>query len=243
MPEPLHTAMVLAAGLGTRMRPLTDHVPKPLVEVGGRPLIEYTLALLEQAGVGRIVVNASYRAEQMRDYFARRLTGEVMLSYEEERLETGGGIAHALPLLGDVAFYALNSDVILCNGSTQPALARMAAAWEPQRMDGLLLVVPKEKATGYEGAGDFFLEEGVLRRRGEAASAPYVFTGTQILHPRLFAGCPRGAFSLNLIYDGQRDAQGRLPNFGALVHDGAWLHVGDPKGKEVAEGMLERVCA
>ncbi len=238
-----HAAMVLAAGLGLRMRPLTESTPKPLVEVAGRPLIEYTLALLEQAGVETIVVNASYRAEQMRAYFQQRQGAPVTISYEEERLETGGGLAKALPLLGSDPFYAMNSDVILCNGPQRAALENLSQAWDERHMDALLLLVPKEKATGYEGAGDFFLEAGVLRRRGDAPSAPYVFTGAQLLHPRLFRHCPSGAFSMNVLYDGKREKDGRLPNIGAVIHDGDWLHVGDPSGKARAEQVLGRLCA
>ncbi len=243
MPESVRAAMVLAAGLGMRMRPLTEHTPKPLIEVAGRPLIEYTLELLEQSNVGNIVVNASYLAEQLEHYFARRPGKPVTLSHETQRMETGGGIANALPLLGGAPFFAMNSDVILRNGPHKPALARMAEAWDAARMDALLLLVPMERATGFEGPGDFFLDEGVLRRRGEASGAPFIFTGAQLLHPRLFADCPEGAFSMNLLYDKQKDAAGRLPNIGALVHDGPWLHVGDIAAKEAAERALTSVCA
>lgn len=238
------SAMVLAAGLGLRMRPLTEHRPKPLVEVAGRPLIEYTLELLEEAALGNIVVNASYLASQMKEYFTHRAGQGVTLSFEEgEPLETGGGIAKALPLLGDAPFFSLNSDVILRDGPGKPALQRMAEAWDGERMDALLLVVPKEKTTGFEGPGDFFLEEGRLRRRGDAPSAPYIFTGAQILHPRLFEQCPEGAFSMNVLYNRRMDARGTLPNIGALVHDGPWLHVGDPAAKELAERELLKLCA
>lgn len=243
MHERPRSAMVLAAGLGLRMRPLTEHLPKPLVEVAGRPLIDYTLTLLREAGVENIVVNASYRAAQLEEYLRLQGRTDITLSHEDAPLETGGGIARALPHLGAAPFYAMNSDVILCNGAVRPALERLAEAWDANRMDALLLVVPQERATGFEGPGDFFLEEGMLRRRAEAASAPYIFTGAQILHPRLFNECPAGAFSMNRLYDAQRTADGRLPNVGALVHDGAWLHVGDPAGREMAERALARACA
>lgn len=232
-------AMVLAAGLGRRMRPLTDRLPKPLVEVSGRPLIDYALELLEQAGVARAVVNASYLAEKLAAYLAARRSGiRVTLSREETPLETGGGIARALPLLGHAPFYAINSDVILRNGAGMPALRQLAEAWDDGGTDALLLLVPKTLAVGYGGAGDFFLEDGRLRRREGASSAPYVFTGTQLLHPRLFEDCPQGAFSINLLYDRRKDAEGFLPRIGAIVHDGAWLHVGTPEAVAAAEAAL-----
>lgn len=235
----LEKAMVLAAGLGLRMRPLTEHLPKPLVEVAGKPLIEYTLELLEQAGVAQAVVNTSYLASLLEAYFARRQGLPVSLSFEADRLETGGGIAHALPLLGSTPFFSMNSDVILRNGVGTPALLRLAQAWDESRMDALMLLMPREKAVGYDGAGDFFLElDGTVRRRGDAPDAPYVFTGTQILHPRLFSFCPQGAFSLNVLYDRKKDAEGVLPNIHAIIHDGAWLHVGDPAGVKKAEDAL-----
>lgn len=238
MSERPHAGMVLAAGLGLRMRPLTEHLPKPLVEVAGRPLIEYTLELLERQGIEQLVVNASYLAPKLEAYFKQRQGGAVSLSFEEERLETGGGVARALPLLGDAPFYVMNSDVILCDGTNVPALERLAEAWDGERMDALLLLMPKEKAIGYDGEGDFFLENGCVRRRGDAATAPYVFTGTQLLHPRLFTGCPQGAFSLNVLYDRSRDGKGALQRVGGIVHDGKWLHVGDPDGKRQAEEVL-----
>lgn len=231
-------AMVLAAGLGKRMRPLTNHLPKPLVKVAGKPLIDYALELLEQAEVAGAVVNVSYLAEMLEDYLSARHGLPVEISREDEPLETGGGIAKALPMLGNAPFYSMNSDVILRNGQGTPALQQLAEKWDGSSMDALLLLVPKERATGYEGAGDFFLEDGHLMRRGDALSAPYVFTGTQIIHPRLFAGCPEGAFSLNLLYDRKKNAEGSLPNIGAVVHMGAWLHVGTPDAIAVAEAEL-----
>lgn len=139
--------------------------------------------------------------------------------------------------------FSLNSDVILRDGPGKPALQRLAEAWDGARMDALLLVVPKEKTTGFDGPGDFFLEEGRPRRRGDAPSAPYIFTGAQILHPRLFSGCPEGAFSMNALYNRRIDAGGVLPNIGALMHDGPWLHVGDPVARELAERELLKQCA
>ncbi len=223
--------MILAAGLGLRMRPLTQHMPKPLVPVNGKPLIDWALDFACDAGIEVAVINTSYLAEMIENHVAHRTHPHVLISREEQPLETGGGIAHALPLLRDEPFFSINSDAITLPGAEHP-LKRLFAAWDASGMDALLLIVPTEEAIGYEGAGDFFLEDGVLTRRGDAESAPYVFTGVQILHPRLFENAPDGVFSLNLLYD--RD----LSRINAIVHDGRWLHVGDIKGLARAEGML-----
>ena len=230
--------MVLAAGLGTRMRAVSENVPKPLVPVAGRPLIAYSLDSLEQAGVAEVVVNTHYRAAQIEavlaGHAARPGAPRIRISREEERLETGGGVRWALHLLGDGPFYVLNSDVVLVE-QDPPALARLAAAWDGQAMDTLLLLCPVSRALGYDGAGDFFCHgDGRLSRRGKATTAPFVFTGTQLLHPRLFAGAPDGAYSLNRHYD-EALLAGRL--FG-LVHRGHMLHVGSPAGLDAAERHL-----
>lgn len=227
--------MVLAAGLGTRMGALSDTVPKPLVPVAGKPLIAHVLERLELAGVAEIVVNTHHLAAQIEaflaDYAARPDAPRIHISREEERLETGGGVRQALPWLGDDAFYVVNSDVVIVEQGAQ-ALARMAQAWDGETIDALLLLCPLACALGYGGAGDFFRrEDGRLSRRGKAATAPFVFTGTQVLNPRLFAEAPAGAYSLNRHYDEALRA-GRL--FG-LVHSGVMLHVGSPAGLEVAE--------
>lgn len=230
--------MVLAAGLGTRMGALSDTVPKPLVSVAGKPLIAYSLERLERAGMAEIVVNTHHLAAQIEaflaDYAARPGALRIHISREDERLETGGGVRQALSWFGTAAFYVLNSDVVIVEQGA-PALARMAQAWDGETMDALLLLCPPARALGYEGAGDFFRHEsGRLRRRGKAATAPFVFTGTQVLHPRLFANAPAGAYSLNRHYDEALRAD-RL--FG-LVHSGVMLHVGSPAGLEAAERYL-----
>ena len=230
--------MVLAAGLGTRMRSVCETIPKPLVRVGGKPLIAHALERLERAGVTDIVVNTHHLAAQIEDFLAERAdrpgAPRIHISHEEERLETGGGVRRALPLLGDDAFYVVNSDVVLAEGGT-PALSRLAAAWDGEAMDALLLVCPLPRTLGYDGAGDFFRhEDGRLSRRGRAQAAPFVFTGTQILHPRLFVDAPAGAYSLNRHYD-EALLAGRL--FG-LEHRGHMLHVGSPEGLEAAERYL-----
>ena len=230
--------MVLAAGLGTRMRAVSDTVPKPLVPVAGKPLIAYALESMERAGVAEIVVNTHHLAAQIEaflDVYAERPDApDIHISREEERLETGGGVLRALPWLGDDAFYVVNSDVVLAERDAQ-ALPRLAEAWDGGTMDALLLLCPLARALGYDGVGDFFRhEDRRLSRRGRAQAAPFVFTGTQVLHPRLFANAPAGAYSLNRHYD-EGILTGRL--FG-LVHYGHMLHVGSPAGLEEAERYL-----
>ena len=230
-------AMVMAAGLGKRMRPLTDTIPKPLVPVDGVTLIDRALDWLAASGVDAVVVNSHYKADMLEAYLAKRSKPVIRFSREQELLETGGGICHALHMLGEQPFFVINSDVICLDGP-MPALERLLAHWKEERMDALLLLHPVEKAVGYAGAGDFFMAaDGGLVRRGGKAAAPYVFTGIQLVHPRLFAGAPQGAFSLNLLYD--RD----LARVGALVHDGDWLHVGDPQGLAEAETFLRQKSA
>ncbi len=230
-PFPTH-AMVLAAGLGTRMRPLTLTRPKPLIEVAGQTLLDRVLGWMENAGVKDMVVNTHYLARQIEDH-VRHYKNIQVSSEADALLETGGGIAKALPLLGPAPFFSANSDTICLDGKT-PALHRMAAAWNDDEMDALLLLHPTEKAIGYEGRGDFAINpDGTLTRRGDAPSAPYVFTGVQLLHPRLFAGHPAGPFSMNILYDRAG------PRLRAIAHDGDWLHVGDPEGLALAEAWLK----
>ncbi len=230
--------MVLAAGLGTRMRAVSETTPKPLVPLAGRPLLAYALESLERAGVDEVVVNTHHLAEQIEDFLAghtaRPGAPRIRISREEERLETGGGVRRALRWLGADPFYVLNSDAVIAERGT-PALARLAEAWDGEAMDALLLLCPLTRALGCGGAGDFFQGgDGRLARRGTAARAPYVFTGVQLLHPRLFASAPDGAYSLNRHYDESIGA-GRL--FG-VVHRGHMLHVGSPEGLEQAERYL-----
>ena len=230
--------MVLAAGLGTRMRAVSETIPKPLVPLAGKPLIAYALESLERAGVDGIVVNTHHLAAQIElflaDYAARPGAPRIRISHEEERLETGGGVRQALGWLGDDAFYVLNSDAVIADCGA-PALARLAEAWDGEAMDALLLLCPLARALGCGGGGDFFRDrDGRLSRRGAAATAPYMFTGVQLLHPRLFVGAPAGAYSLNRHYD-EAILAGRL--FG-LVHRGHMLHAGSPEGLAQAEGYL-----
>lgn len=231
------TAMVLAAGLGTRLRPLTDRVPKPLIPVAGRTLLDRCLDRLAEAGVRRAVVNIHWLGTQIRDHLKARHDLEIVISDESDLLlETGGGVAKALPLLGDAPFIAVNADLIWRDPENETsAVQRLADAFDPATMDGLLLLQPRDTADGHGGAGDFFLEaDGRLHRRGTQATAPYVYTGVQILTPALFRDAPAGAFSLNILYD-RAIAAGRL--FG-LVHRGSWMDVGTHDGLKQAEAVL-----
>ncbi len=236
-------AMVLAAGLGLRMRPLTETRPKPLIEVAGRSLLDRVITRLEAAGVEEIVVNAHYLAAQIEAHVAARRAGRARLtvSLERDRLETGGGVAKALPLLGNGPFFVVNGDVLWLDGP-RPTLESLAAAWDETIMDALLLLHPTGTAFGYDGDGDFCIGSdgragGVrLRRRKDGQSAPYLFAGIQILSPRALTELPDPPFSLNWIYD-RAAAAGRL--FG-VVHTGSWFHVGTPRDLALAEAELAR---
>ncbi len=235
----IRCAMVLAAGLGLRMRPLTETRPKPLIELGGLTLLDHALDRLAEAGIADAVVNTHYLGHMIAAHVAGRTAPRIILSQEDVLQETGGGIAHALPHLGDDPFFAVNADISWRDGD-RPALGRLAEVWRGDDMDGLLLVQDIAAATGYDGAGDFFMSDsGTLARRGEAAAAPYVFTGIQLLHPRLFADVPAGPFSLNLLFD-RALAAGRL--YG-LAHDGEWFHIGTPAALAEAEEILARLGA
>lgn len=228
-------AMVLAAGLGKRMRPANNVKPKPLVEVKGRTLIDRVLDRLIEAGITRVIVNLHYKAEMLRAHLAGRTDIAIEISDETgELLDTGGGIAKALPAFGGMPFLTHNSDSLWIEGMGR-AIPRLAAAFDPARMDALMLMASTVTATGYDGRGDFFMDEnGLLSRREEARVAPFVWTGVQIVHPRLFEGCPKGPFSTNLLWN-RAIEDGRL--YG-LRHDGIWMHVGDPEGLAEAETHL-----
>lgn len=232
-------AMVLAAGLGLRMRPITETIPKPLIHVAERTLLDRALDRLEEAGVEEVIVNVHHLGAQIENHLRDRRQNErqgirCIVSFEPERLETGGGVARALPLLGPEAFFVVNSDIVLLNGP-RPALVNLADAWDEAEMDALLLLHRVVAAPHYEGAGDFFMgQRGRLRRRQDPDHAPYLFTGVQLLHPRLFVDVPKGAFSLNVLYD-RAIATGRLHG---LVHDGCWFHVGQPQHIEAVAARL-----
>lgn len=236
-------AMILAAGLGKRMRSYNSQVPKPLVEVCGKPLIDWSLELVESSGIQDVVINTSYMAEMLEEHLRKRNSPRIQVSREDgEPLETGGGIRKALSLLGDEPFFVLNSDVISLNGA-RSLLHRMAEQWNPDEMDGLLLMAGAANSSGYTGRGDFSMSaDGVLRRRREWETVPFVFAGIQLLHPRIFADAPEGAFSMNVLYNKDINTDMTLPRFRGIAHDGLWLHVGDGPGKLEAEKRLRDEC-
>lgn len=228
-----NTGMVLAAGLGLRMRPITDTMPKPLVKVVGRTLVDHALDRLEAAGVEKVVVNAHYRADMLIRHLAQRHTPRIEIQEEAELLETGGGVTRALPLLGE-RFFVLNSDIVWLDGKAA-ALERLARAFDDESMDAILLLQRTTSAVGYDGAGDYFFDAaGCARRRREREVAPYIFGGVQILTRRLFECARVERFSLNRLFD-RAEAAGRL---GAIVHDGEWYHIGTPAGLAEAEERL-----
>jgi N-acetyl-alpha-D-muramate 1-phosphate uridylyltransferase len=233
------TAMVLAAGLGTRMRPLTNDRPKALVEVGGRALIDHMLDRLGEAGVERAVVNVHYFADRLEAHLQGRKRPTVEISDERvELLETGGGLKKARGLLGDEPVWVVNIDSVWTE--RKPALRSLAQAWDPERMDAALLLAPLEQSLGFEGDGDFFLEaDGRLRFRGEAARAPYAYIGVHITKPGIVDEGPEGAFSLTPIWRRLADA-GRLHG---VVMDGFWMHVGDPASRDASEARLRAEAA
>jgi MurNAc alpha-1-phosphate uridylyltransferase len=228
-------AMVLAAGLGTRMRPFNGQLPKPLVRVGGKALIDYVLDRLAAQGVERAVVNVHHLADQIERHLAQRRQPKIVISDERgELLGTGGGVVKALPQLGDTPFFHVNSDTIWIDG-VKPNLARLAEAFDGTRMDALLLLAPAASSTGYSGHGDFSMAaDGGLMRRGEREVVPFVYAGAAILTPAFFAGAPPGAFSMSPLFDRAADT-GRLCG---LRLEGVWMHVGTPEAIQAAEKAL-----
>lgn len=231
------TAMVLAAGLGTRMRPLTDDRPKALVEVGDRALIDHVLDRLAEAGVETAVVNVHWFADRLEAHLAARGRGpDIAISDERaELLETGGGLKKAHPLLGNAPVFVANIDSVWMDRSDAPWADALVRLWDPVKMDACLLLATREGAIGFEGDGDFFLaDDGRLTFRGEAASAPFAYMGVHITRPDYADGGPDGPFSLSPLWRASA-AAGRL--YGCVL-DGDWMHVGDPQARDEAEARL-----
>lgn len=231
------TAMVLAAGLGKRMRPITATVPKPLIEIGGRSMLDHALDRLVTAGVETAVVNVHYLADLVEARLARRRAPRIVVSNEREKLlETGGGTKKALPLLGPDPFVVFNTDTVWIEGA-RSAMESLFRAWDPARMDVLLLLAGMTSSIGFEGLGDFSMDaEGRLRRRGDREIVPFVYAGVSIHKPGFFADTPDGAWSLNLLFD-RAAATGRLHG---VRLDGIWLHVGTPETIPIAEAAIAR---
>ena len=228
-------AMVLAAGLGTRMRPLTDTMPKPLVKVAGKPLIDHVLDRLADVGVEKAVVNVHHFADQLIEHLGQRTRPRIAISDERGLLlGTGGGVKRALPELGDRPFFHINSDTVWVD-STKPNLARLADAFEPETMDTLLLLAPTKASIGYTGRGDFAMApDGRLTRRGERDTVPFVYAGAAILQPALFNDAPEAEFPLTDMFE-RAAKKGRL--FGLRL-DGLWMHVGTPPAVQKAEAAI-----
>ena len=230
------TAMIMAAGLGKRMRPLTDTRPKPLVELNGKPLIDHVLDRLRTAGVSKLVVNVHYLPDQLEAHLATK-ADDFAITISDERallLETGGGLVQAAPLIDCDPFLVVNSDNFWIDGPAD-GLKLLASGWDNERMDALLLLVPQARAGNHRGQGDFHMDRfGRLSRRARSRVAPYVFTGIQIVSKRLLADAPAGAFSTNILWDRAIEA-GRC--FG-LVHQGLWFDVGTPRSIKDTEAAL-----
>ncbi len=230
-------AMVLAAGLGSRLRPLTDTVPKPLIKVAGRALIDYTFDLVRGAGIRNVVVNCHHLADQIENHVQQITDLKITLSDERgDLLETGGGVLKALSFFEGKPFAVLNSDVIVRDGFNR-SLKMLTEYWNPECMDALLLMQPTRSATGYQGQGDYIMDRsGRLIRRQERTITPFLFAGVQILKPELFQGMGPGAFSLNRIYD-RAEENARL--YG-MLHEGQWLHVGTEQALAEAEEKIRK---
>jgi MurNAc alpha-1-phosphate uridylyltransferase len=233
-------AMIMGAGMGTRMRPLTNDRPKPMVTVAGRTLMDHAIDRLAAAGVTTVVANLHYKAQMLRDHLAKRRDVTVVYSDETDKLlDTGGGVVKALPHFGGEPFFIVNSDSIWVEGA-HAALRALQQRWDATAMDGLLLLAEMKTALGYEGRGDFALEaNGHVVRARDSSLPPYAYPGVQIAHPRMFADAPDGAFSTNLMWD-RAIAGGRL--YGTVL-DGVWIHVGTPQARDEAEAYLARLPA
>lgn len=233
---PVDTAMVMAAGLGKRMRPLTATTPKPLISVAGRPLLDHAFEKLSEAGVTKVIVNVHYLADAVEAHVSRH-TGNLSVTVSDERqelLETGGGVVKALPLIEADRFYVLNSDVLWIDGPSD-TLRLLASRWDDAKMDALLLLVPQARAHCHGGRGDFHMDgAGRIKRRSRGKIAPFVYSGVQLVSKRLFADAPEGPFSTNILWD-RAIEQGRA--FG-LAHQGLWFDIGTPPAIKRTEALL-----
>ncbi|MFO1475696.1 MAG: nucleotidyltransferase family protein [Verrucomicrobiota bacterium] len=233
MPGNIRKAMVLAAGYGMRLRPLTDKVPKPLVPVAGRPMIDYALDHLRRYGIDEVIINVSHLREQLVAHAARCADLKIRISDEPEPLETGGGLRQALPLLGTDPFFAINSDIVWTENG-EPALQRLAATWDESAMDVLLLVQPKSRALGYDRGEDHLFIHETNTHGWNPAQAPYIIAGVGILHPRVFQSAPEGKFSVKRIWT---EALNRNRLF-CLPHHGRWFQTGTAPDIAIAEREL-----
>jgi len=236
MSKKIKTAMILAAGLGRRMYPITNEIPKPLAKVAGKPLIDGILDNIIKTDIEKVVINSHYKSElihQHIDNIRDKYPFEIIVLYEKDILETGGGILNALPLFDDKPFYVINSDNIWRD---KCILKKLADNWDNDTMDGLLAIYPTEKTVGYDGKGDFFTNPNKeIKRKGQSPSAPFVFVGIQILHPRIFNNWEMGKFSISKVYDSRAGENGWFDRIYGVEFDGTWLHVGTVEGIKQAE--------
>lgn len=230
----IKSAMILAAGLGQRMRPITDTLPKPLIPVAGKSMIDRAYDYLKMAQISNIVVNTHYLAPLVAEH-VKAFYPQTLISHEDILLETGGGIKKALPILGQNPFFVLNGDSIW---SGPKSLLSMKKKWGREKMDALLLLLPREKTHGYEGLGDFLMDaQGRLSRPPKGREAPYVYIGIQILNPCLFQKAPPGPFSINILWNKALD-KGRLYGY---VHEGEWFHISTPQDLEKYEPVIASI--
>jgi MurNAc alpha-1-phosphate uridylyltransferase len=229
----IQKAMVLAAGYGTRLRPLTDHTPKPLVPVAGKPMLEYALDRLRACGIREVVINVSHLGDQLKAYVSQWRGLNITISEEAEPLETGGGLKHALPLLGDKPFFVINSDIIWLD-EQESALERLARHWDSEKMDILLLAQPKAKAVGYDQGEDHLFVTPGNTIGWDERSAPYIIAGVGIVHPRVLADTPAGKFSAKVLW---LEAMRRRRLF-CLPHLGRWFQTGSIADIQKAEEFL-----
>ncbi|MFM7083393.1 MAG: nucleotidyltransferase family protein [Hyphomicrobium sp.] len=236
----INTAMILGAGLGTRMRPLTITVPKPLVLLQNRPLIDHVIDRLSGAGITKVVVNVHYLADKLEEHLKKTKNPRIIISDERQKLlDTGGGIIKALPLIGPNPFIIHNSDTTWIE-KKEKWINALINAWDPDRMDALMILAHKSQSIGYEGEGDFFIEtSGALRRREKNSTAPYVFAGVSIAHPRIFLNNPIDTFSLNVLWD-RAMKNDRLHG---IKVEGTWMHLGTPSALKAAEEQLKQIIA
>lgn len=235
MKNDFRKAMLLAAGHGLRMRPLTLTRPKPLVEISGKPLIDYAMDRLRAAGITEVIINVHYLPEQIENWARQQMSPHIVISDERnDLLDTGGGIAHALEHFDGTPFFVLNSDSFWLEGAI-PALGRLAEDWQDEKMDCLLLLCPLERTVGYAGKGDFLVNElGQVARRQKDDLNALAYAGAYAVHPRMFVDAPQRKFSMNELWN-RAITNGKL--YG-LVHDGLWFHVGEPSSIPLAEAVL-----
>lgn len=234
----IKSAMLLAAGLGMRMRPLTENMPKPMLPVGGKPMLDWALDKCVAAGVERAVINLHHCGDVIKNHLKNRTDIEIVYSPEPELLDSGGGVKNALPLLGNAPFFCINTDLVITDGTT-PVLLAMAALWNDATMDLLMLMKPREQAVGFEDSqGDYFMDGNKVYGRTNLPPRPYVFSSIFIVHPRAYAPFTATVFSNRDVFD-KAETAGR---FVGLVHDGGVYHSSTPADLARVDMLLKEAC-